>query len=71
MDNSGRAGAILRSEYLIDRHHVVFESGTRWHCACAEFASFHACRHTREAAGMRSAQAQIKESVAAGRSRAL
>jgi hypothetical protein len=66
MDNSGRAGAILRSEYLIDHHRVVFESGTRWHCACAEFASFDACRHTREAAGMRSAQAQIRESVAAG-----
>jgi hypothetical protein len=68
MEKSGRAGAIVRSEYLIDRFRVVFETGGGWHCGCAEFASTNACAHTREAAGMRAAQAQIVEHVATSRS---
>jgi hypothetical protein len=68
VENPGRGGSIVRSEYLIDRFHVVFESGSRWHCVCAEFVSANVCRHTREAAGMRAAQTQIVDHVAAGRS---
>jgi hypothetical protein len=54
-----RPKAILRSEYLIDRHHVVFESGAGWLCVCAEFAMSHDCRHTRESQGRRAAQMLI------------
>jgi hypothetical protein len=68
VENPGRGGSIIRNEYLIDRFRVVFESGSRWHCVCAEFASFNVCRHSREAAGMRAAQARIVEHVASGRS---
>jgi hypothetical protein len=58
----------VRSEYLIDRFRVVFESGGGWHCTCAEFVSSNACAHSREAAGMRAAQALIVEHVATSRS---
>ncbi len=68
MEKRGSVGAIVRSEYLIDRFRVVFESGGGWHCGCAEFASSDACAHSREAAGMRAAQAQILGHVASGRS---
>lgn len=68
MGNPVRDGSIVRSVYLIDRFRVVFESGSGWHCVCADFGSSNACRHSREAAGMRAAQAQIMERVAAGRS---
>lgn len=68
MENTGRGGAIERSLYLIDRFRVVFECGGGWHCVCADFVSSNACRHTREAAGRRAAQAQIAERVAAARS---
>jgi hypothetical protein len=68
MEEHGRAAAIVRSAYLIDRFRVVFESGGGWHCGCAEFASLNACAHSREAAGMRAAQARIVDHVAAGRS---
>jgi len=64
----GRGGSIVRSEYRIDRHPVVFESGGGWQCVCHEFVNSNACSHTREAAGMRAAQAKIKERLMAGRS---
>jgi hypothetical protein len=35
---------------------------------CADFASSSACEHSREAAGMRAAQAEITDHVATGRS---
>ena len=68
VENPGRGGAIVRSEYRIDRYRVVFESGGGWHCVCREFVTSNACSHTREAAGMRAAQANIKDRVMAGRS---
>jgi hypothetical protein len=68
MENTGRGGSIARSQYLIDRFRVVFEWGGGWNCACADFVSSNACRHTREAAGRRAAQAQIAERVRAARS---
>jgi hypothetical protein len=59
-------------EYLIDNFRVSFMSGADWRCACHEFAGSRAgsraCRHTREAAGMREAQAQIKTRVQSGTS---
>lgn len=58
-----RPKAILRSEYLIDRYHVVFESGSGWHCVCAEFSQLDDCRHTRESGGRRAAQALIQNRV--------
>ena len=69
MENPGRGGSIVRSEYQIDRFRVVFESGGGWHCECREFVASNACSHTREAAGIRAAQASIKDHVMAGRSR--
>jgi hypothetical protein len=68
MENTGRGGVVVRSQYLIDRFRVVFEWGGGWNCACADFISSNACRHTREAAGRRAAQAKIAERVAAARS---
>jgi hypothetical protein len=68
MENTGRGGSMVRSLYLIDRFRVVFESGGGWNCACADFVSSNACRHTREAAGRLAAQAQIAKRVAAARS---
>jgi hypothetical protein len=68
VENPGRRGAIVRSEYMIDRFRVTFESGSAWHCACRVFAASNACSHSREAAGMRAAQAQIVAHVATGRS---
>jgi len=58
----------VRSEYLIERFRVVFESGSQWFCGCAEFRASSVCCHTREAAGRRSAQAHIADHVATGRS---
>ena len=69
MESPGRGGSIVRSEYQIDRFRVVFESGGGWHCECREFVASNACSHTREAAGIRAAQANIKDHVMAGRSR--
>lgn len=60
--------SMQRSEYLIDRFLVTFQVGSEWHCECAEFAMAGACRHTREAAGMRAAQAAIAARVATRRS---
>ena len=68
MENTGRGGSIVRSPYLIDGFRVAFEHGGGWHCVCADFVSSNACRHTREAAGRRAAQAQIAARVMAARS---
>lgn len=61
-------GRIERSEYLIDRFLVTFQVGSEWHCECAEFQRTKACRHSREAAGMRAAQAAITARIATNRS---
>lgn len=59
---------IERREYLIDHFRVSFQEGTAWQCACREFVAAGACRHTREAAGMRDAQASIGRHVRSGAS---
>ena len=64
MPTSGRGGSVVRTEYLIDRFRVVFESGGGWHCACAAFAAANVCRHTQEAAGRHAAQIQIRNRAA-------
>ena len=49
-----------RSEYLIDRYHVIFDRGAGWQCECAEFmATGIDCRHTRESQGRHAAQVVI------------
>jgi hypothetical protein len=58
-----RPAAIVRSEYLIDRYLVVFESGVGSHCACEEFRAANECRHTRESEGRRAAQELIARRV--------
>ena len=58
-----RPAAIVRSEYLIDRYLVVFESGIGSHCACEEFRAANECRHTRESEGRRAAQELIARRV--------
>jgi hypothetical protein len=50
---------ITRTEYLIDRYHVVHETGSGWHCVCSEFQALNECRHSRESEGRRVAQAMI------------
>jgi hypothetical protein len=64
----GHGSPVVRSEYLIDRFHVVFESGGGWQCVCSDFVTTGACRHTREAAGRRAAQSQIARDVNSARS---
>jgi hypothetical protein len=54
---------LTRTEYLIDRHHVINETGVGWHCVCDEFKKLKECRHTRESEGRRAAQAMIAERV--------
>jgi hypothetical protein len=68
-DNAGRGGRLERRDYLIDRFSVSFQGGVSWNCRCREFAMANTCRHTREAAGMREAQAQILERLADRHSR--
>jgi len=50
----------MLSEYLIDRHRVIFDTGIGWHCVCAEFEKLRDCRHTRESAGRLAAQHRIR-----------
>jgi hypothetical protein len=64
----GGGSPIVRSEYLIQRFRVVFETGGGWHCVCREFSASNICVHTREADGMRMAQDQIRAGLATGRS---
>jgi len=54
---------LVRTEYLIDRYHVVFETGGGWHCVCDEFKTLNECRHSRESEGRRAAQAMIAKRV--------
>lgn len=68
MNITGRGKPIVRELYLIERFRVVFESGGGWNCACADFVSTNACRHSREAAGRRAAQVQIASLIANPRS---
>jgi hypothetical protein len=70
-DVDGRKGQnrdmfIERREYLIDHFRVSFQEGLAWQCGCREFGIAGACRHTREAAGMRDAQASIVRHVRSG-----
>ena len=69
-DNAGRRGIVDRGDYLIDRFRVRYEFGGGWKCGCAEFAGSDACKHTREAAGRRAAQARILQHVTRGSSEA-
>lgn len=54
-----------RAEYLIDGFRVSFLHQAEWRCACREFATTGACRHAREASGMREAQALIRQRLLA------
>ena len=58
-----RVPPIVRSEYLIDRYLVVFETGAGSRCVCEEFRTMQECRHTRESAGRRAAQELIANRV--------
>ncbi|MBC8027500.1 MAG: hypothetical protein H7Y89_16025 [Steroidobacteraceae bacterium] len=59
---------IEQLEYLIDHFCVTYQHSAAWHCSCREFASADACRHTREAAGMREAQSGMLRHIVAGKS---
>lgn len=63
---AGGRGTIDRSEHLIDRFRVRYAFGGGWSCSCAEFLAHDACKHTREAAGRRAAQAQIARHLQEG-----
>jgi hypothetical protein len=63
VDGAGRRGVVDRAEYLIDRFRVRYEFGGGWRCVCAEFVAADSCKHTREAAGRRAAQAKIIDHV--------
>ena len=63
-----QADPIERREYLIDNFRVTFQHSAAWNCSCREFVSAGACRHTREAAGMREAQSGLLRHVATGKS---
>lgn len=65
-DGTGRRGIVDRDDYLIDRFRVRYEFGGGWKCVCAEFVGSDACKHTREAAGRRAAQARILQHVERG-----
>ena len=54
-----------RREYLIDGFRVAFLHQAEWQCACREFSAAGTCRHVREAAGMRAAQAIIQRRLSA------
>ena len=49
-----------RGEYLIDGFRVSFLHQAEWNCDCRKFRAVGTCRHTREAVGMREAQANIR-----------
>jgi hypothetical protein len=68
LEITGKGSALVRKKYMIHGFRVAFESGGGWHCVCREFKSSNLCIHTREAAGMRTAQAQIQAGLATGRS---
>jgi hypothetical protein len=62
-----QSSAVTRSEYLIHPFRVMYVSGGGWRCACREFLAANVCVHTREAAGRRAAQSQIRAGLATGR----
>lgn len=64
---TSRPKAILRTEYLIDRYHVIFDTGVGWQCVCAEFEATDDCRHVRESQGRHAAQAVIANRSMASR----
>jgi hypothetical protein len=54
---------IVRTEYLIGRYLVIFDSGKGCLCVCGEFRITRECRHTRESVGRRAAQELIQKRV--------
>jgi len=64
--NKRKPSAGERSDYLIDGFRVSFLHQADWKCACAEFCTEGTCRHTREARGMRDAQARIRRRLGSG-----
>jgi len=62
------AGKKGRAEYLIDGFRVSFQHQAEWRCACREFTMTGMCRHTREAGGMREAQALIRRRLSTRKS---
>jgi len=62
------AGNKERADYLIDGFPVSFQHQAEWRCTCREFMTAGICRHTREATGMREAQALIRRRLATRRS---
>ncbi len=67
-EGTGRRGAIERADYLIDRFRVRYAFGGGWTCSCSDFVAHDACKHTREAAGRRAAQARIADHLRDGSS---
>lgn len=65
-DGTGAYGEVERADYLIDRFPVRYVYGGGWVCGCADFMVRDACKHTREAAGRRAAQADIARHLRAG-----
>ena len=57
---------ITRSDYLIDGHRVIFDSGAGWQCVCAEFTATDECRHIRESQGRHAAQVLIANRISLG-----
>ncbi|MEJ0037724.1 MAG: hypothetical protein WDO68_16890 [Gammaproteobacteria bacterium] len=66
LDGTGGRGTTVRADYLIDRFRIRYQFGGGWTCTCSDFAAHDACKHTREAAGRRAAQAQIAEYIRNG-----
>ena len=66
VDGTGARGEIERADYLIDRFPVRYLYGGGWVCSCADFMARDACKHTREAAGRRAAQAAIARHLRTG-----
>jgi hypothetical protein len=70
-EEPGHRGLTDRADYLIERFRVRYAFGGGWTCGCAEFATSSVCRHTREAAGRRTAQALIAAHLQVGAPRTL
>jgi hypothetical protein len=63
---AGGRGSIDQTDHLIDRFRVRYAFGGGWICSCIDFLAHDACKHTREAAGRRAAQAQIARHLQQG-----
>jgi hypothetical protein len=70
-EEPGHRGLTDRADYLIEHFRVRYAFGGGWTCGCAEFAASSVCRHTREAAGRRTAQALIAAHLQVGAPRTL